>query len=139
MIKQIFKRSGLDTAGIFFSVTCAIHCALVPVITLAAPAIAGYFQSSWVHIGLILFVLPVALISFYISYKKSGDRTPFILGTIGIVFLIVGIYLHNHLYAHGHMGHVHSEEIFINILGSSFLIAAHVLNIRRGHTHNCKK
>lgn len=132
------QKSKLDIAGIFLSVTCAIHCAAIPVLTSSAPIIASYFQSSWVHVGLILFVLPIAGYSFYKTYQKSGNRLPLVLGLIGITTLFAGMFMHEHFFNHNH-AHLHSEEIFVNIIGSTFLVLAHIINIKKGHLHSCKE
>ena len=122
---QIKNSFALDKLGIFCSTACAIHCLLVPVLIFISPTIARYFQSEWVHIGLVLLVIPIAGVSFYSNRKLHQCSRPIGLGFLGIGFLMIAIYCEQVLGLE-----VEGLGIIATVIGSIFLVMAHLDNMK---------
>lgn len=114
----------LDKAGIICSGACAIHCLLIPVIAYSSPFIAKYFQNEMIHTGLLVVLIPIALINFTRSSKIHGNNKPLLIGILGIVLLVVAVLVES----------LHIEipylEKSLTGIGSLLLIAAHTINLK---------
>lgn len=111
-----------DRAGICLSVICIVHCILTPVVLLALPAMQIF---DWWHGSLhIIFavVIPLlALAAFIPGYKLHGDSRVFKISLIGFAFVIAGITIPHEL-------HIEWLEPVFSIVGSVFLVYAHLIN-----------
>lgn len=120
--EQIGKNGKLDRFSILLSAICLVHCVSVPVLFL----IGGYVTSiaflteHLVHQILLLIALPLSLFSLLSGYRIHKNRKVGILGLLGLVFLILGVFFHESL----------AREISMTILGSCLLAMAHLLNLR---------
>ena len=120
--EQIGKNGKLDRFSILLSAICLVHCVSVPVLFL----IGGYVTSvaflteHLVHQILLLIALPLSLFSLLSGYRIHKNRKVGILGLLGLVFLILGVFLHESL----------AREISMTILGACLLAMAHLLNLR---------
>lgn len=117
----------IDKLGLSLSGLCAIHCLLTPLFLLFLPAWGTFFKHEAVHLIFFLFVVPLALLSFVGVYKKHGDKTPLILGSIGSLMLLIS------LVEHGHQEGIHLVSLF----GSGFLVAGHLKSLRCKCTSHC--
>lgn len=117
-----------DRLGIAFSGACVVHCILVAFMPLIFPAIAAYTHSTWIHIVVGIIILFTSPLAFIPGYRKHG--LTWILSTaVGGMFLILlGILLEGRF----------SDQIThgISIVGSLFLVLAHVKNIQHSHRHH---
>lgn len=117
-----------DRLGIAFSGACVVHCILVAFMPLIFPAIAAYTHSTWVHIVVGIIILFTSPLAFIPGYRKHG--LTWILSTaVGGMFLILlGILLEGRF----------SDQVThgISIIGSLFLVLAHVKNIQHSHRHH---
>lgn len=117
----VLKR--YDKAGIICSGACAVHCLLLPVVAYSSPVISNYLKNEWIHIGLLVALLPIACIAFLKSKKIHRKSLPLILGTIGIAILFSAITLEA----------IHIEiqylEKALTAVGSILLITGHLFNI----------
>jgi hypothetical protein len=120
-----------DRLGIIASCICAIHCLATPLLTLAWPFIATHTAHEWIHIGLLLFVAPLALFAFSTQRKKHGSNVPFAFGISGLAFLAAGVIFHD--LAHDHF----ALYVAINVIGSSLLIYGHYKNIKLCQCNTC--
>ena len=120
--EQIGKNGKLDRFSILLSAICLVHCVSVPVLFL----IGGYVTSiaflteHLVHQILLLIALPLSLFSLLSGYRIHKNRKVGMLGLLGLVFLILGVFFHESL----------AREISMTILGSCLLAMAHLLNLR---------
>lgn len=136
------QTESLDKVGMFLSGLCVIHCIATPFLVFLSPWLASFFDSKWSHLGIFIFIVPVAYFTFWRFYKNHRNKKPMILGTIGILLLGLSLLSPGHEWAIGHHDHGHSEEHFnyidtiINVIGSLILISGHWLNIR---IHNNSK
>lgn len=134
------QTQSLDKVGIALSALCVIHCIATPFLVFLSPWLASFFDSKWSHLGVFLFIVPVAYFTFYRFYKNHKNKKPMILGTIGVLLLGISLFSPGHEWAMGHEHHhdlhAHNEEHFnyldtiINVIGSLILISGHWLNIK---------
>jgi peptidoglycan/LPS O-acetylase OafA/YrhL len=124
IIRSTDMQKIIDNLGITISAVCAIHCVFLPVLFLLAPY--SFLASHEFHEVLIYFIIPSALVAFVMGCRKHGDKLVAIMGSAGILLLIIALSMHNIL----HTGQ-HSEEflgIVITISGSVLLIFSHLRN-----------
>lgn len=112
----------LDKTSIACSGACAVHCLLLPVIAYISPTIADIAGNELIHIGLILALLPLALLAFTKSYKKHKNFSAGLLGGIGILFLLSAVALESL--------HIENLEKILTGAGSVILIIAHTINMK---------
>ena len=112
----------LDKMGIACSGACAIHCMLAPIVTLASPAMASYAENEWIHLVLLLLIVPLAVVAFHRSMKLHKKTHPSWLGGIGVGFLLSAVIFEG-LFEIGKL------EVALTAIGCVFLISAHILNI----------
>ncbi|WP_372656111.1 MerC domain-containing protein [Halobacteriovorax sp.] len=114
----------VDQTGIICSGACAIHCLLFPILAFASPAISNYLNNEWIHVTLVIALIPIAFFSFSRSIAIHGDKKPIVLGSAGILFLVSAIAVES----------LHIEiaglEKSLTAIGSILLIAAHIFNIK---------
>lgn len=123
-----------DKFGIFLSSLCAVHCLLTPFLVLAIPWLAEKFENPWVHIVLALFVVPVGLYALWSGYRHHRRKYILVLGLIGLALvtsatLELPFSFDIGLHAHDEHAHDFTHEI-VTIVGSLFLLSAHILNLR---------
>ena len=114
----------IDNLGITISAACAIHCVLLPAILIIAPY--SFFASHEFHETLIYFILPFAVIAFYLGCRKHGDYKVLLMGSVGIILLASSLVIHEIFHSEEH-----SEElitVLITIAGSTMLILSHLRN-----------
>ena len=114
----------IDNLGITISSVCAIHCVLLPAISIIAPY--SFLASHEFHEALIYFILPCAAIAFILGCRKHGDIKVAIMGTLGVMLLASSLLFHDIFHTEEH-----SEElitVLITIAGSVMLILSHLRN-----------
>lgn len=113
-------KLNLDKLGISLSGICAVHCFLTPILLLLIPSLGSQFHQEEIHLFFFLFVAPVAAFSFWRTYKAHGNAKPLILGGLGLLVLslpLISESFHN-------IGH------YISLVGSAFMILAHLQSLR---------
>tara|TARA_B100000925_G_scaffold99377_1_gene72739 strand:+ start:10685 stop:11062 length:378 start_codon:yes stop_codon:yes gene_type:complete len=118
------KSHQADKAGIACSGLCAIHCALGPIIAFSSPGIVRFFDNEWIHIGLLVLIVPIAIFAFVKGHNVHNNIKPFALGFIGLVFLLSAVIFE--------ALHIEIEflEISLTVVGCVLLTIAHFLNIK---------
>lgn len=132
------QTQSLDKVGIFLSALCVMHCLATPFLLFLSPWLGSIFESKWSHLGIFIFIVPVAYFTFYRFYKNHRNKNPMIFGTIGIILLGIALLSPGHQWEINHGEHIHShnEEHFnyvdtiINIIGSVVLMIGHWMNIK---------
>lgn len=112
-----------DFIGQALSVLCVIHCALTPVVLLAAPAVAGIFGNA--HPVLLVLVLGTAAWAFIPGYRHHGQRTPVVLGLGGVTLLALGTFVFQASPV---------LDIAFSVAGAGLMLTAHWKN-RVAHRH----
>ena len=123
--KGVATLNRLDKAGIVCSGACAVHCMIVPMIAFSAPALISHFENEWVHILLILLIVPIAGVSFYRHKKIHGHTKPLRLGIVG-GSLLIGAVVCEKIFGM----EIKGLEMTLTILGSVLLISGHLFNMR---------
>ncbi len=127
----------IDNLGITISAACAIHCVLLPAILIIAPY--SFLASHEFHETLIYFIIPFAVIAFFLGCKKHGDIKVLLMGSLGIILLGTSFLIHELFHSEQH-----SQEfitILITIAGSVILIFSHLRNAKlcRQENFDCHK
>ena len=113
-----------DGVGIATSILCAIHCALLPIVASALPALSGIHNVlfEW---GMIVLAFVVGIYSLRHGFKTHHrNYTPFYLFGIGFAFLITKQFFH-------------SQELYFLIPAVIFMVAAHYRNYRLCKSSAC--
>lgn len=127
----------IDFFGIVLSSLCGIHCLITPLLIVP---IAKVLQSSWVHTGLIVFMIVAFYLSIFKHFKIHRSWTVLNSGMVGLCLIFISYFnelssnSHEHENHHGHTGLTHNDDnymILVALLGATFLIISHVLNIRK--------
>lgn len=112
-----------DVVGASLSILCMIHCFL-PLILVSLGASLGLshlaesMHHEWMHIALLLPIILLLAFSLPKAYSTHGNVQPTILAVIGISILTVALLLGGNF------------ETGLTILGSVFVITAHLINRR---------
>ena len=126
------RLNRLDKAGIACSGACALHCMAAPIIAFFAPTLTAHFENEWLHILLLLLILPIAGTAFYGHRRLHGHTAPLAFGVAGGV-LLVGAVLSEKVPGM----EIEGLELILTVLGSASLITGHILNmwcVRRNAT-----
>ena len=116
------SRINWDIVGIGTSTLCLIHCVLLPIILAFSPTLVHIIPGDeGVHRALAYLLAAVGLIAFWSGYKIHRQKLVLLLMSIGILGVTVGAYADSLLPSH-------RLEVLITLVGSSFLIVAHLLN-----------
>jgi hypothetical protein len=117
----------LDRIGITATSLCALHCILLPVILPLLPLLGLGFLAdhTWEHVFLLL-TATLGTVAIYSGFKHYHKR----LYPIYLLYLGVIIYWVKHDFSP-------ALEPFFIIGGSSFIIAAHFVNIKL--CNSCKQ
>ncbi|HEY8272434.1 MAG TPA: MerC domain-containing protein [Pseudobdellovibrionaceae bacterium] len=110
-----------DRTGVLLSALCALHCLVAPFIAYSLPLWIYSIHYSPFHLFISIFIVPVAIYSFWTGYKKHKNKMVLFLGGLGIFLLSVAL-----------IGPSNRHQLrwndIMTIIGSIFLIAGHLLN-----------
>lgn len=133
-----------DKMGMLLSFVCLVHCLLGPIVLIVVPGLSGSFGHELFHWVMLLFVIPVAAFSFVKSYQSHKIKFPLQLGSLGILFLLIGVlapeyfghdFLHSHDTHHDHGANealnMDTFETAFSVLGGIFLAYAHYFNLKQ--------
>lgn len=118
----------LDRFGIGLSVACWIHCALLPALVLASPALSGLLLNDGsFHVWLLWLILPTAMVAFTLSWWRHRNVPTLIMGGCGLLLIVlasVQAIWFEHSVLSGSM-----EKVLTSI-GGLLLAAGHFRNLR---------
>ncbi len=112
-----------DRTGIFLSSLCTLHCLITPFITLSLPLWVYSIHYSPVHLFISIFIVPVAVYSFWSGYKRHKNKIVILLGGLGLFLLCIA------LIDPSTRNQLRGNDIK-TIVGSLLLISGHLLNRR---------
>jgi hypothetical protein len=123
------SRSALGTAdrfGFVASFACAIHCALLPIVAAALPAL-GLKVGGWMDIdqAFVVFASVLGATTLAIGYRRhrTFHAWALLLPALAMVWLGSFTPLHDHGGAH----------MALMVVGGLLLAAAHLVNLRLTH------
>jgi len=115
-----------DAAGIFTSILCAIHCALLPLILTSLPLLGLNISHNsafeWIMIGLAFIIGTYSLSHGYRKHHQSF--TPLIIFAIGFFFLAAKQFFTTY-------------HLFFLALAVIAIIAGHFMNLRLCNKSKC--
>lgn len=112
-----------DIVGAALSVLCMIHCFL-PLIAISVGAgvgvhqVAEHMHHDWMHLGLLFPIVLLLAYSLPTAYAQHRNLKPTAFASIGLLILVTALVVGGHW------------ETPITILGSVFVIGAHLYNRR---------
>lgn len=117
-----------DAMGIFTSIACAIHCALLPVLVTSLPVLGiDIIHNVYFEWGMILLALVVGCYALYHGYARHhGSLVPFVLFGTGFLFLVFKQFFHE-------------QEVILLVIAVLGIISAHLYNYLLCHRskHKC--
>jgi hypothetical protein len=112
---------GLDRAGMSASLACAIHCAIVPLLLAALPAIGlAWLDSAWVDWSMVSIALAIALRAHFVGYQLHRRCRPAAAALAGVVILVTTL-----CFLKGSANHH-----YIQASGAVIIAGSHFLNHR---------
>ena len=111
-----------DKIAISFSVVCALHCLLLPIVVIFLPSISATFLGTEdFHKTLLYFVIPSSIIALSLGCKMHGKYEVYSYGFFGI-----GALLFASFFGHNYLGEV--GEIFLTLIGAGIVSLGHYKN-----------
>lgn len=110
--EQVFTAENIDASG-----DCPRSCCSSPV-------------EFWTHVALFTAVAPIGLIAWGNGYRQHGQLSVVILGSCGIALLLLALIIGSQLFAG-------AGEMYMTVLGSICMVAAHLWNRRACSCRNC--
>lgn len=111
-----------DKIAISFSVVCALHCLLLPIVVIFLPSISATFLGTEdFHKTLLYFVIPSSIIALSLGCKMHGKYEVYSYGFFGI-----GALLFASFFGHDYLGEV--GEIFLTLIGAGIVSLGHYKN-----------
>jgi len=128
----------IDRIGMFSSLTCAVHCLIVPLFITLIPVFGiSLFVSESFEWGLLAFSAILGISSLCFGYRKHKSLKAFAYLSSGIMLIVIGRLHHNHSSTHGL-----ELDLFTLVLvfGSLLVAASHYLNNKLcGSCKPCQK
>ncbi len=121
-ISFIKTLSKFDVAAIFGSGACAIHCLVLPSLAILSPSVANLFSGEWVHVGLLVLLIPIAIFTLFNGYKLHKSHLTLSTGIFGICAMVVAFLLEAYAFDGENL------VVSINALGTLALMSAHLMN-----------
>lgn len=117
-----------DRVGATASFLCAVHCALLPLVIAALPAIGlGFLANHRFERGFIAFASVLALTTLVIGFRRHRRFRAFWFLVPGILLLAAGITVDFEQSATAH-------AILVSI-GGTLVAVSHLTNLRLAHGH----
>lgn len=112
----------LDLVGLVLSGSCLIHCLLLPVAVVTAPALAVWLGETETTVHWVLFAVAGVISGWALltGFRRHGAMLVVIVGAVGL--LVMGV-------AAAHLFGA-STEVVLTLLGASIVALAHAVNLR---------
>ncbi|HEX7989922.1 MAG TPA: MerC domain-containing protein [Stenotrophomonas sp.] len=122
-------RKFLDRFGATGSLICAVHCALLPALLAAAPALGlSFWLSDGVEATIVIFVTVLGLFSLIWGYLRHRALMALLLLVPGLLLLWAGL-------LNPELHHSQIPHAVVMTLGGVLVGLAHVVNLRLNHVH----
>ena len=123
----------LDRIAILLSSICAIHCVALPIVAGLVPLLGPALNHGqgmhefWFHQFILLFVFPVSVFALFAGYRCHRNRTPVVLGVIGLGLLIMTALSAETLIQYHIIPH-HGETV-LTMTGGVIHAIGHIFNV----------
>ncbi|BBN82247.1 hypothetical protein PA25_22320 [Pseudoalteromonas sp. A25] len=122
-------QSMTDKFSIGLSVMCVMHCLMLPVLLSLLPTLAGLpLNSELFHVWMVAAVIPSSIFALALGCKQHKHYRLLITGAFGLGMLVLAISL-----GENHIGE--AGEKLLTLIGSAFVVIAHLRNYRLCHTN----
>jgi len=113
----------LDRTAIGASFLCLIHCAGLPLLVAALPALSRAVAiPEHFHLWVLALAIPTSAVALVATLRRQGRSETLVLGSIGLALMT------------GALAFVETPtETAMTIAGSLCLASAHIVNLRRRH------
>ena len=120
-----------DKLSIFISITCALHCLLMPAFLITTSSfIALQIDNEFLHGVMLLIIIPISTFALLAGLSNHDGKTPFLIGFIGLIILLYAFFAGEEIL--GEWG-----EIIITLIGSAILVFAHWQNFKLCRDKEC--
>ena len=125
-------QSVSDKAAIGLSITCALHCLLVPAALVLMPSVASLaLDDESFHIALLIAVIPASVVALTLGCRRHKRYRVIGMGGVGLVVLVVAAVAGHDLFDEwGEKG--------LTLLGALIVATSHVGNYRLCQSHRCE-
>ncbi|MFP6817017.1 MAG: MerC domain-containing protein [Pseudomonadales bacterium] len=112
----------IDRIAIMLSTLCLLHCLLIPVVVVLAPAFSSVVlgTETTVHWIFLALAVPISCWALLRGYRRSRRRAGLGAGLVGLLVMFLGV---SHLFDP-------ALEVPLTVLGVSLVVVAHALNLR---------
>ena len=120
-----------DKLSIFVSITCALHCLLMPAFLITTSSfIALQIDNEFLHGVMLLIIFPISTFALLTGLFNHNGKISFSSGFIGLIIL---------LYAYFAGEEILDEwgEIIMTLIGSAILVFAHWQNFKLCRDQAC--
>lgn len=115
-----------DRVGVFGSLLCAVHCALMPLLLAALPAFGlGLTGLADIDQMVVVFATVLGVTSLTLGFRRHRTFRAWVLLVPGLLLVWAGSFtsLHDHSAAH----------VLLMVAGGLLIAGAHLLNLRLSH------
>ena len=123
-----------DSVGSVGAMLCAAHCALLPLVIAALPALGiSVFASTSVEWGFVTFATILALTSLWQGYRKHRVYRALAFLVPGLLAVWAGVLIPN-------LHHSVVPHAVVMSVGGTLIAVAHIINLRltHGHVHDAR-
>ena len=120
-----------DKLSIFVSITCALHCLLMPAFLITTSSfIALQIDNEFLHGVMLLIIIPISTFALLTGLINHDGKISFLIGFIGLIILLYAFFAGEEIL--GEWG-----EIIITLIGSAILVFAHWQNFKLCRDKEC--
>ena len=126
--RSIRSRSLADRFGATASFLCALHCALLPVVFAALPALGLSFLADHAfERAFVGFSVALAITSLVFGFRRHHRAVAFVFMIPGVVLLLTGVLFN--------VDHTNVSHAVMVSMGGVLVMCAHIANLRLVHVH----
>jgi len=115
-----------DRLGATASFLCAVHCALLPLVVAALPALGlGILADHAFERGFVVFAVILAFSTMIAGFRRHHHLRAFWFLVPGVALLLTGVAIDLE-----HAGNLHAVLL---ATGGTLVAIAHIVNLRMGH------
>ena len=120
-----------DKLSIFISITCALHCLLMPAFLITTSSfIALQIDNEFLHGVMLMIIIPISTFALLAGLSNHDGKTSFLIGFIGLIILLYAFFAGEEILGE-------SGEIIITLIGSAILVFAHWQNFKLCRDKEC--